>query len=114
MSDYEKRLIEKGYKEFKPEPFKSLSISTGYQKRFDDKIGKKYFISIYKWKSWVHPTTQEVIPESYEYEIQFTRGGKALDLLFHSSWDIDDVEHQVEFLWETGYYDYYEVYKVIE
>ena len=112
MSDYEKRLMEKGYEEFEPSPFKSVNITTGYKKTFDDKIGKKYYISVYKWKSWVHPTTQEVVPESYEYEVHLTHGGKVLELLFQSSWDIDDVERQVELIWKTGYYDYYRYYEL--
>lgn len=96
-------IIKRGYDEYKPSPFHSSGIVKCFQKRFDDDNGKRYFIDVHKWD----------IPSftnSYEYSIQLYNKDThdAIDLLFHSTWEIDKVEEFVKKLFETGMFDYYE------
>lgn len=111
MSDDD--LLEKGYIKFKPSKFDSDNVEVLFQKRFDDDIGKKYFITVKKWKAWKHPYTLETFPSVYEYNIQMYKKGNrdlALDLLFHSSWNLIDVEKYTDELWNTGLFEYYELF----
>lgn len=103
-------LLENGFKEFKPSRFSNEGIETGFQKRYDDKYGKKYFITVYKWKGITHPITKEKFEPSYEYNTQLykVKSHDAVDLIFHSSWTLQDVEDYVEILFDTGLFDYYE------
>lgn len=107
-------VLAKGYKEYTPTHFHNESIVKCFQKRFDDNIGKKYFIDINKW-SW-----REIVPYykrdklfedyTYEYKIQMYKKDThdAVDLSFHGSWTLEMVEDFVEDLWLTGMFDYYE------
>ena len=111
MSDDD--LLEKGYVKFKPSKFDGDNVEVLFQKRFDDDIGKKYFITVKKWKAWKHPYTLETFPSVYEYNIQMYKKGDrdlALDLLFHSSWNLIDVEKYTDELWNTGLFEYYELF----
>ena len=106
-------LLERGYTQFIPNyQFKSKDIELCYQKRFNDKNGKKYFITINKWRAFtmVNGTT---IPSNFEYEVQLYSKNEhePLDLLFHSDWTLDRVEKYMEQLWNTGLFDYYEMFE---
>lgn len=104
--------IERGYSEYEPTEFDSECVVKRFQKRFDDDIGKKYFIDILKWDFSKFPNIYDPYP--YEYTVQLYHGNKpdadALDLYFHSSWNIDDVETFVEKIFSTGDFDYYETW----
>ena len=108
MTDQE--LLDRGFKQFNPTPFDSDGIETCFQKRYDDDVGKRYFITVHKWKPMTHPHTHEVFPASYEYNVQLS--GKAnhdaVDVLFHSTWELDAVEDCLRKMFETGMFDYYE------
>lgn len=110
MSDQD--LINKGFHEYSPSAFDHESVETCFQKRYDDENGKKYFITVKKWKEFYHPHTHEVYPPNYEYDTQLYKkdGHDAVDVLFHSSWNIEDVEDYLEKLWGTGLFDYYEMW----
>ena len=105
-------LLDQGFHEFRPTPFDSDSVETCFQKRYDDEQGKKYFITIKKWKAWRHPHTGELTLPSYEYDVQLYKKDDhdAMDILFHSSWALKDVEDYLEKLWNTGLFDYYETW----
>ena len=105
-------ILDFGFYEFKPSPLESDGVEKCFQKRYDDTNGKKYFITIKKWKALKHPSTHEIIPESYEYNIQLYKkyDHNAIDLIFHSSWILKDVEEYLEQLWRTGLFDYYETW----
>ena len=47
---------------------------------------------------------------TYEYSTQLYRRDThdAVDISFHSSWTLEQVEEHVEGLFKTGMYDYYE------
>lgn len=106
-------LIENGFKEFKPGILDNEGVIKCFQKRYDDDIGKKYFITIKKWRGLTHPYTRQTFPPSYESEIQLYKKGshKALDLTFHTDWELEEVEKYAEMLFNTGKFDYYEVFE---
>ncbi len=103
-------LLNLGFKKFSPSSFDSNDVEICFQKRYDNEIGKKYFITVKKWKAWRHPHTGELIPPAYEYDTQLYKkdGHDAINLLFHSSWELEDVEKYLEAMWKTGLFDYYE------
>lgn len=106
----DKFLIDNGFTEFRPNRFNSDGVEKCFQKRYDNKIGKKYFITINKWKEMKHPYTGEVWGPSYEFTTQLYKKDthEAVDILFHSNWKLEDVEEYLSFLFDTGRFDYYE------
>lgn len=103
-------LMERGYHRYPPEPDERF-VTDRFQKRFDDKIGKKYFIDAIKYEAFVHPYTKEVSPPNYEFMVYFidakTEG--AVRILLYAGWDdIEEVEKRVEQLFQTGLFAYYE------
>ena len=110
----DKDLINKGFYQYSPTPFDNGNIEICFQKRYEDNIGKKYFINIKKWGSWRHPHTGEFVPAAYEYNIQLYKkeGHDAIDLLFHDSWNLEEVEKYLDKLWNTDLFDYYEKFEV--
>lgn len=106
----DKFLIEKGFKEYPPTEFHSQYVEKFFQKCYKDKIGKKYFIDVLKYPELNIPG-RETIPVSYEYSIQIrNRNGDAIDLLFHSSWKLEEVERYIEKLFKLRMFTYYERY----
>lgn len=107
-------ILGKGYKEFKPTCLNDESVVSCFQKRFDDEMGKKYFIDIEKWY-WgdvIPPHRRDTWYQdfTYEYSVQIylKDTDNAIDITFLSSWHLDQVEEHMEKLFETGMYDYYE------
>lgn len=104
-------LCEQGFHKFAPGPLDNERVETMFQKRYDDEEGIKYFITIRKWGSATHPYTGDLIPVCYEGNVQLYGNGDktdALDLLFHSSWELEDIERYLEMMWNTGLFEYYE------
>lgn len=111
-------LLERGYKRYSPTLYDSDYIEDKFQKRFDDNIGKKYFINVIKW-------SQEYIPERrrdnswepfiYEYEVCVTMGSKEDPLILHflSSWTIEDVEAFMEDFVNKMKPNYYETWEEV-
>lgn len=106
----DKDLIERGYVEFSPSPFASDGITTCFQKWFKDENGKRYFITVNKWIEMRHPYTGATFPSTYEYETQLYKKNThdAVNILFHSSWSIEDVEDYMAIMFDSGLFDYYE------
>lgn len=106
--------IQRGFKQFPPTPrLDPDSMETHFQKRYDDEVGKRYFITVNKWKEFEHPYTHEKFESTYEYSVQlYKKSGrhdaKAVDFLFHSTWTLDEVEDYMQKLFETGLFEYYE------
>lgn len=101
-------ILNAGYKEYKPTPFHSEGVTRCFQKRFDDEKGKKYFIDINKWEFPPHPHTGEQIPESYEFETQFNKNDKPMNITLFNRWEIEEVEQFFEEMWIKMNLDYYE------
>lgn len=105
--------IQRGFKQYLPIlHLESDGIEAHFQKRYDDEIGKRYFITVNKWKS-ITDRNGVVWPSNYEYEVYFHKddgdgGTKAIKILLYAGWDIDEVEEYVQQLFETGLFEYYE------
>ena len=104
----------KGYERFEKTPFDSETVVCNFQKRFDDDTGIKYYIDIHKHDhSWM-PEREKQRPwytqYGYEYSCQLYSKDRhnPIDLLFHSSWTLEDVENFVENMFSSGMLDYYE------
>lgn len=102
-------LLKLGFREFKPTAFESNGVETCFQKRYDDEMGKKYFITVKKWRAWQHPAAKQDVSPTYEYTVQLYKknGHEAVDLLFHSDWALESVEQYLDELWKTGLFEYY-------
>ena len=106
--------ISRGFKQFSPTyPIDSDGIEIKFQKRYDDEIGKRYFITVSKWKPIVDHCAGKTWPSDYEYEVYFQKDDgndstKAIKILLYAGWDIDEVEEYMQKLFETGLFDYYE------
>lgn len=100
-------LLPLGFCEFNPPNTRGYeSVTTMFQKRYDDEIGRKYFINakIGDW-SWT-----DKVPENFyiEYECQLYQKGthNAFNLEF-IDWNIEQIEKFIEdVLWDN--LDYYE------
>lgn len=101
-------IINAGYKEFEPSPFHNKGVSKCFQKRFDDDVGKKYFIDINKWEFPPHPYTKDPIPTSYEFEAFLGKDDNPIQLVLYSGWDMDKAENFIEEVWKKMGLDYYE------
>ena len=104
-------LLSNGYKQFNPPEIIYPYAETGFQKRFDDEVGKKYFITVIKYEKFEHPHTKETIPQSYEFEIQFSdkKTECMVNVLMFAGWDnIESVEQRAEDFWNMGCWNYYE------
>lgn len=108
----DKMFEDAGYKEFGRGPLDNDHIEKHYQKRFDDKTGKKYFITANKWMAWKHPSTGEKIPENYEFEIQLSdkETDNPVNILLFGGWTLEAVEKRAEELWAMGCWRYYETW----
>lgn len=109
----DERLLERGYKQYKPTPFDNESIVARFQKRFDDDFGKKYFIDVLKWSQEYVPVDRRDKwwkPFVYEYDVQVSVGENEnpINLEFFSSWTIEDVEEFMENFFEKMQPNYYE------
>lgn len=106
--------LDHGYKKYNKTPFQSDMILYNFQKRFDDDVGKKYFIDVHKatneWMRELDKQQSWYTPYSYTYSCQLYRKDThaAVDMEFFSSWTIDQVEEFVENLFQSGRLDYYE------
>ena len=106
--------LDREYKKYNKTPFQSDMILYNFQKRFDDDVGKKYFIDVHKaTNEWMREWDKQqswYTPYSYTYSCQLYRKDThaAVDMEFFSSWTIDQVEEFVENLFQSGKLDYYE------
>ena len=106
-----KQLLEKGYREYPRTAFDNENIEHVYQKCFRDDKGIRYFMDVKKWKDVQHPSTGEIIVGGYEYETQLYKKDShdAMNLLFLTTWDLDEAEAFVDKMFEADLLDYYEV-----
>ena len=109
-TDFDNYLIEKGYRTFKRSEIDSIYVENLFQKRFDDDIGKKYFITIKKWQPIEVKWSGDIIGPSYEYTTQFYFGNEnnPVNLDFFGGWNLEDAENKIEEIWKLGNFEYYE------
>lgn len=106
-------ILSMGYHQYNPTPYDNNHIIARFQKRFDDDIGKKYFIDVIKWSNEFIPIygrSKDWEPFTYEYHAQVTmlEDEKALNFEFFSSWTLNDVEKFMEDFFEKMKPNYYE------
>ena len=111
---FDEELKERGYVEFKPGPLDHSEIETKFQKRFEDEIGKKYFITVDKWRALTHPHTGEKFDPGYKFTTQFTFCGKPVNINCFSGWNIEEAENKIEEMWQKCMFDYYEMFDINE
>ncbi len=105
-----KELLERGYHEYEPTRFDSDLVIKRYQKRFDNAIGKKYYIDVEEHRE-LNLFDGTVIPTSYEFTTQFTKDDSPINIRwFSGDWTIDSVEAFAEEMWNTMELDYYAVW----
>ena len=108
-------LLKLGFDEFSPSAFVPSGVEKCFQKCYSDSVGKKYFITIYKWKAFIESQRDVTDDDLYEYNTNLYKkdGHETVSLLFHNSWMLEDVEHYIEALWDTGLFDYYEEFEKV-
>ena len=106
----DEKIRQAGYTEYAPPLIDSECVTKFFQKCFSDDVGKKYYIDIKRWDFPPHPYTNEQIPTSYEFEVQFnTQDDKVFNLtLFSHGWTIENAEEFVEDMWQKMNLKYYE------
>lgn len=100
-------LIPLGFHEYAPTQIHHSGIITCFQKRYDDDIGKKYFIDVNVWDWTMFPK----IPEKYHPEItgQYYQAGTHDAVNFEFiDWDLEAVEQWLDKLFELGVLEHYE------
>lgn len=109
-------LFERGYKQYPPAPvLDSEYIVAKFQKRFDDDIGKKYFIDVKKWSNDYVPESRRDEwwePFSYVYHCYITMFDEEKPMYFEfgSSWTLEEVENFMENFFEKIKPNYYETW----
>ena len=107
MTDRE--LIRRVYKEY-PCEYKPYAEKL-FQKRVTDTIGTKYFINIYKYPATINHHTGKKMNTAYEYEVQLNTNNEkenTVNIHYFSDWNIDDVEANIEEIFATGKWAYYD------
>ena len=118
-NSFEQEMIDNGYKIFKSSFNNSLR---GFQKRFDDKKGKKYFITIWHYNH-SEQLGLENVPKGDSYtadtQFRFDNGGKdntcnieywgdVLPNEWRAVTTLKDIEDFFETFWKKMKPDYYE------
>ena len=118
-NNFEQEMIDNGYKIFKSSFNNSLR---GFQKRFDDKKGKKYFITIWHYNH-SEQLGLENVPKGDSYtadtQFRFDNGGKdntcnieywgdVLPNEWRAVTTLKDIEDFFETFWKKMKPDYYE------
>lgn len=102
------QLLASGYKPFSQRNLKQFT-SQFYQKRFDDSVGKKYFITIAEYNNREH---QDRIPQlkdfSYSSESQFEIGTITFNVEMLTPESVEEMEAFFERMWVQMGCDYYE------
>ena len=104
-------LIERGYRRYDPTPFDAYAVVDRFQKRFDDDLGKKYFINVVRYSNDYIPEDRRGewwTPFSYEYEVQVEKEENPINLCFFASWTLEDVEIFVSNFFAKMHLNYYE------
>lgn len=100
-----------GFKEFEVPNFRSYDgVCTMFQKRYDDNVGKKYFIDAKIW-DW---SFTDRIKENYhiEYECQLYQKDThdAFNINF-IDWTIEQVEQFIDNMFEKNMLEHYETWE---
>lgn len=106
----DKLFEESGYREYPKMSLDYETMEKHYQKRFDDELGKKYFINVDKFGRYFLPNGGQYVEECYEFNVQFKdkETNKPCNIKLFSGWTIEEAEKKVEEMWQSGLWGYYE------
>lgn len=98
----EKVLLNSDYKEFKV-PISMPYANRFFQKKIKDKKGIKYFIDVYEYEM------QDSL--EYEFELHSHKRNFWVDTTLHGidGMTIKEIEKEIEDIWTSCKFDYYEV-----
>lgn len=100
-------LLEAGYKPFKSKV--KLYTDQGYQKRFDDEKGKRYFITVWEYDNREFQDRAPALPDfSYAPDSQFDSNGVTFDVNMIGADSVEHMEAFFERTWSSMDCDYYE------
>lgn len=103
-------LLAAGYKRFTQSNLWQFT-NVGWQKRFDDAKGKKYFITIAEYDNSQYPDLYELRGRySFQPETQFEANGVTFDVQMHSPKSIEEMQAFFENMWYSLGCDYYEIF----
>ena len=108
-------LEKKGYRKYRPTAFDNEHVVARFQKRFDDEIGKRYFIDVVRWSNEYIPENRRGdwwTPYNHEYEVQIYmfEDRKPLNFHFFCHWTLEEVEKYMEEFFEKMKPNYYETW----
>lgn len=101
-----KEILENsGYRKYAPTRFDGEFVVARYQKRFDDEIGKKYYIDVIEWE---FPPDVHADYLRFEFDTQLTKDEAPMNIkLFGAQWSIESAENMIEEIWQNQNMDYY-------
>lgn len=103
-----KDLIEAGYKPFKQKNVKNYT-EQGYQKRFGDTKGKRYFITVWEYDNRNYQDRVPNLPDfGYSPESQFECNGVTFNVETIGQNSVEQMEAFFEEMWKSMMCDYYE------
>jgi hypothetical protein len=121
-NDFEKELVENGYKWFTDNWKKSIR---GFQKKVTDEKGVKYFLTGYHYNfSRQFPATNDNL-DRYNFDVQFRKDdsekntSKTIDIHYSTDFipnkyrnttSLKEAEEFYEKIWQEMSFDYYEKY----
>lgn len=100
-------ITARGYKEYPRGIATPSGVDRCFQKRFSDNVGKKYFVDAYLW----HPLDPyDGVGCDWEYEVylRLQDGDHPLRVQYYGGCTLDEAEANVEALFQTGLFRYYE------
>lgn len=106
-------LTDRGYREYPKTVFDNDHVVARFQKRFDDEIGKKYFVNVVKLDCSYVPLDKRGnhwTPYIYEYECYLSMfdEDKPVKMEFYAGWLVEEVEEYAEKVWQQMGHNYYE------
>ena len=101
----DKVLLDAGYKKYSAPSIWEDFVEVIFQKRFDDEIGKKYFIDVKKCtSSYYDEPHYEVETQLYQKDTH-----NAMNIVWLHGWkSIEEIENWMDKFWNNEEYDYYE------
>ena len=107
-----KELTERGYVRFKPSAIDNECVTDLYQKKFSDEHGIRYFITIKRWDMSRYNDALHKYEPSFEYTTQLYKKGShaAVNVEFFDAWTLEEAEEYLQWMFESGKFDYYEEY----
>lgn len=112
-NSFEHGLIDNGYKIFKDSLRNSIR---GFQKRYDDEHGKKYFINFYHYNHGEQIGGYAPFEDTYYAEVQFEYDNHIMNIgiggnFTESEITLPEVEKKIEDLFLFTNANYYEKYE---